>query len=90
MYPADPSKWLPGKIDESAFDDTWTCLMDNSVPTCRSLDQPYAGADKENFQYYLIDGFIVSNNITVKECKTQDLGFVNSDHNPVLMELKLN
>ena len=90
MYPADPSKWLPGKIDESAFDDTWTCLMDNSVPTCRSLDQPYAGADKENFQYYLIDGFIVSNNITVKECKTQDLGFVNSDHNPVLMEMKLN
>ncbi len=64
--------------------------MDETVPSCRLLNMPYQGADADTFQYYLIDGFIVSNNITVKECKTQDLGFVNSDHNPVVMELKLN
>ena len=89
MYPADPDKWLPGMIDASAFDSRWSLLMDNAVPTCRSLDQPYAGADPETFQYYLIDGFIVSDNITVKSCKTQDLGFVHSDHNPVKMEITL-
>lgn len=89
MYPADPDKWLPGMIDASAFDSRWSLLMDNAVPTCRSLDQPYAGADPETFQYYLIDGFIVSDNITVKSCKTQDLGFVHSDHNPVKMGITL-
>ena len=64
--------------------------MGSSAPTCRSLDQPYAGADKESFQYYLIDGFIVSANIQVNSLATQDLGFVNSDHNPVLMMVTLS
>jgi hypothetical protein len=63
--------------------------MDSDVPTCRSLDQPYAGADHDTFQYYVIDGFIVSSNIEVKSCETRDIGFVQTDHNPVLMECVL-
>ena len=89
-YPADPSKWLPGIIETDHFGSGWTHLMDAAVPTCRSLDQAYAGADPETFQYYLIDGFIVSANLTVKDCSTQDLGFVHSDHNPVKLTVQLN
>ena len=88
-YPLQEGVWAPGHIDTSEFTDGWQCLMDASVPTCRSLDKPYAGADKDTFQYYVIDGFIVSSNIEVKSVQTQDLGFVNSDHNPVVMECVL-
>ena len=64
--------------------------MDETVPTCRSLKTPLAGYDKATFQYYMIDGFIVSNNVTVNEIHTLDLGFKNTDHNPVSMNIKLN
>lgn len=63
--------------------------MDQQVPTCRSLDQPYAGADPDTFQYYMIDGFIISDNLSVQTLETQDYGFTASDHNPVLLELTL-
>ena len=63
--------------------------MDEKVPSCRSLDKAYEGADKENFQYYLIDGFIISGNMRVKNYETMDLGFKNSDHNPVVVNLEL-
>ena len=63
--------------------------MDPRVPTCRSLDRPYAGADPDDFQYYVIDGFIVSGNVSVERLETLDQGFVSSDHNPVLLQVTL-
>ena len=89
IYPAQEGKWAAGEIPVDNFTGKWQFLMDERTPTCRSLDQPYAGADHSTFQYYLIDGFIVSDNIKVKLCETQDAGFVYSDHNPVLAELTL-
>jgi endonuclease/exonuclease/phosphatase family metal-dependent hydrolase len=88
-YAASPDKWQAGRIFINQFDGVWQFMMDNDVPSCRSLDQPYAGADKDNFQYYLIDGFIVSSNIRVKAFENRDLGFVVSDHNPAVMQLEL-
>ena len=88
-YPLQEGKWAPGSIDTAEFSDGWQCAMDSAVPTCRSLDQPLEGADKSTFQYYVIDGFIVSSNIEIRSLKTQDLGFVYTDHNPVLMECAL-
>ena len=88
-YPVKDGMWTPGEIDVSSFDDSFTFLMDGTTPTCRSLDKAYKGADKKNFQYYLIDGFIISNNITANSIETKDLGFVCSDHNPVLLKLTL-
>ena len=64
--------------------------MDESTPTCRSLYKTYYDSDKENHQYYMIDGFITSNNITVKQIETIDLDFKNTDHNPVVMSIGLN
>ncbi len=89
-YPAQEGKWAAQEIDETRFGDGWQFLMDVRVPSCRSLEQPYAGADLANFQYYLIDGFIVSGNLTVKKLETQDLGFAYTDHNPVLLRVTLS
>ena len=81
--------WTPGVIDVAYFGTDYSLLMDADVPTCRSLDKPYAGADKSTFQYYVIDGAMVTNNIEVKKFKTISMDFVNSDHNPVQMEIVL-
>lgn len=90
MYPAYEGNWQCGEIDESEFSSDWQFEMDNSSPSCRSLAEKYAGADPSSFQYYIIDGFIVSKNITVKKIQTQSMSFANSDHNPVVMQVKLN
>lgn len=82
--------WHPGIIDVNDFDEKYNLLMDNSYPTCRSLDKPLKGADINNFQFYVIDGFVVSSNIDIIELNTIDAGFKNSDHNPVLLKAKLN
>ena len=77
--------WQAGRIDTSVYEGV-QCLMDERVPSCRSLDRPYNRADP-NFQYYIIDGYLVSGNLTVEKLETVDLGFVNSDHNPVRLQL---
>lgn len=88
-YPVYEGLWQPGAIEASDFEGL-TCITDNSSATCRSLDRPLAGANKENFQYYLIDGYIVSNNLTIDQINTLDLGFEASDHNPVKMSVTLH
>jgi hypothetical protein len=70
--------------------DGWSFAYDTSTPSCRLLNQAYNPDDKENTQYYVIDGFIVSPNVTVDSVKTLDEGFANSDHNPVLLKATLN
>ncbi len=77
-----------GTLDESAFAGNWQFVMDNSVPSCRSLDRAYDG-DTDNFQFYMIDGFIVSDNLKVNSIETHDFGFENSDHNPVTLNVTL-
>ena len=88
-YPVLADRWQPGQINAEDLGANWQCIMDPAVPSCRSLDQPYAGADHENFQYYLIDGFIVSDNLVIKDYHTADLQFTYSDHNPLIMEIYL-
>ena len=88
-FPVFAGKWHAGSIAIQDFGSAWQMRMDSAQPSCRSLDQPYAGSDKKNFQYYVIDGFIVSANIQINSCRTQNLQFQNSDHNPVVMEVTL-
>ncbi len=88
-YPVYEGMWQAGSIDVDEFEEGLIFVTDNSAPTCRSLDRPYEGADKETFQYYLIDGFIVSSNIHVEEVSTLDLEFADTDHNPVKMSVTL-
>ena len=88
-YKQEKGRWQAGKIDVNIFEDDFYCLMNSDIPSCRSLHAPYKDADKESFQYYIIDGFLISKNVTVLDCKTLDLGFKNSDHNPVVAKVKL-
>jgi len=88
-YPVYPDRWQPGLIDESILPEDWSFVMDNQTPSCRSLDQPLAGADLDHFQYYMIDGFIVSPNVRILKAETIDTGFVDADHNPVVMQVEL-
>ncbi len=87
-YPFDPEQWTPGIIETSEFEG-WTFAADPATPSCRSLKTAYEGADPETFQYYLIDGFIVSGNIAIEELETVDCGFKWTDHNPVRMKVTL-
>lgn len=55
-------------------------------PTCRNCDIPY---EEGNFTI-IVDGFIVSENVTVSYLENVQAGFKYSDHNPVVMRFSLN
>lgn len=91
-YPVLENNWEAGAIDVAEFGDDFQFVTDVSNPTCRSLGEVYADAqDKspEAFQYYVIDGFIVSGNIEVHNLRTHNTVFQYSDHNPVSMDVIL-
>ncbi|MGN1307075.1 MAG: endonuclease/exonuclease/phosphatase family protein [Faecousia sp.] len=80
------SEWTPNVLEELL--EGWQYAYDESVPTCRLLNQPYQPSS-EKTQYYVIDGFIVSPNVSVDRIETLDEGFVYSDHNPVVLDITL-
>ena len=69
--------WTPGRLEMSVLDEGWNYYFDDSLPTCRSTNEPYVGerAERKDWQYYLIDGFIASPNVTVKQVKVLDEDF---------------
>lgn len=93
-YPLlDENNWAAGYLDQQDFGQDWQLVMDSAYPTCRLLDHPLVNETgdpmEEIVQYYMLDGFIVSSNVEVVSIETQDLGFVASDHNPVVMKVLL-
>lgn len=85
-YPiADPESWTPGVLHANDLPESWQYAFDRSSATCRLLDKPYDGTN----QLYVIDGFILSPNIQLDQVETVDLGFANSDHNPVHLNVTL-
>ncbi len=80
--------WVCPVIDASLYPG-FQFLMDDTHPTCRSLYKTYFDSDKEHHQYYMIDGYVVSGNIEVTSLETMDLGFKNTDHNPVTLSFVL-
>ncbi|MBQ7171416.1 MAG: endonuclease/exonuclease/phosphatase family protein [Clostridia bacterium] len=78
-------------IPEGTFDGTRVSLVaplnrENPVPSCRNADSAYHAG-----QYVLtVDGFLVTDNVTVKDAAVIDTGFAYSDHNPVSMTFELN
>ena len=91
-YPQAEGLWAPGVINIDDFGDKIDFYTGDNAPSCRSLDRALATAeskDPKDFQYYLIDGFLVSSNISVNEITIRDIGFEFSDHNPVVMKFQL-
>ena len=81
--------WVPPIINVDSYPE-YQFIMDDTTPTCRSLNKPYNNTDISKHVHYMLDGFIVSGNITVNSSQTIDLGFKNTDHNPVVMNFTLN
>ena len=65
----------------------WRLAADVAAPSVRSLERPYSRG--ENYTA-VIDGFVVSPNVSVLEVRTVDLGFRFSDHQPVMARLRLD
>lgn len=90
-YPnTHPENWEPGVLDAELLPEGWTLAYDMETPTCRLLNQPYDPADAVGTQYYVIDGLILSPNVTLEQVETVDAGFANSDHNPVVIRITLD
>ena len=89
-YPVKNAElWTPGLLSDDDLSEGWHFAYDVSVPSCRLLNQPYDPADPAT-QYYVIDGFILSPNVTLQSVQTLDLAFEHSDHNPVLLQAVLD
>ncbi|MBR0353921.1 MAG: endonuclease [Oscillospiraceae bacterium] len=89
-YPnAHPELWTPGLLTEDMLPEGWSYAYSLDVPSCRLLNQPYDPSDTVNTQYYVIDGFILSPNVELELVENLDLGFADSDHNPVHISVKL-
>lgn len=88
-YPIfDPESWQPGLLERDMLPADWTFAFDDGQPTCRLLNEPYDPEDPTT-QYYVIDGYLCSPNVTVDEVRTVDTGFQYTDHNPVLLTVRL-
>jgi len=84
LYPDD---WMPGEMSASDLPEGFSFAMNNNAPSCRSLARPYVNTEES--QVYLIDGFIVSDNLLIKSVEVIDEQFQYSDHNPVRLEVKI-
>lgn len=82
----DADSWQPGKLYNAELPDGFSYVYDASSPTCRLLNKPYDG-DRANSQLYVIDGFILSDNLKLNHVETIDLNFKYSDHNPVMIQV---
>lgn len=84
-----PSWALP--LNQALIPDTFTLVRPENeadiTPTLRSTETAYV--EGESF-VTVLDGFLVSQNVEVTHEAHIDAGFAYSDHNPVLLEFKLN
>ena len=88
-YPIlNESHFVANTIEKDFLNNDFKYANDDTFATSRLLNKPYNINDKDT-QLYVIDGFIVSNNIKVESVKVIDTKFKYSDHNPVRLEFKL-
>ena len=91
LYPLKETEhFMPADIDASILPEGWQYVTDDSVPTSRLLNHPYDAENLDNNQFYVIDGFILSPNVTLHQVETVDYQFAWSDHNPVRIQVELN
>lgn len=75
--------FVPEKADGKYFSSFADFVYDPSAPTLRYLDKPYSQGDVTT----VTDFFIVSRGVRLLSVRTLDLGFENSDHNPVVLTI---
>ena len=80
--------WAPGTLMNADLPEHFSFAVSDNVPTCRLLNGPYSG-NYQDSQVYVLDGFIISDNITLENVENIDVGFEYADHQPVRLEVKL-
>lgn len=80
------SFYTPYSISSDWLEKGWNWGINDNVPTYRLLNAPY---EEGKTQIGVIDGFLVSPNISIIKAEVIDFKFVNSDHNPVFMKFNL-
>ena len=85
----EESTWAQ-PLPEGIFDGTDLRLVtpldeEHPVASCRTASAPYF----EGQFVVTVDGFIVSDNVSVHASDVMDTGYANSDHNPVRMSFSL-
>lgn len=89
-FPSDQKTpdWVKNSVlCNSELASGFSIAADETKATCRGAEMPYT----KGINYTtVVDGFIVSDNVTVVRENTVDTDYAYSDHNPVLMEFKLN
>lgn len=73
-------------VDHNYPEEGWKWAFDESIPTNRKLYEPFVKGQTDEV---LIDYFLVSPNIDVLSVKGVDLGFKDSDHQPVYVKLTI-
>lgn len=88
-YPIlDTENWIPGTIGTADIPEGFSFAVSDNVPTCRLLNGPYSG-NYEASQVYVLDGFIVSDNLEIINVENVDVDFEYTDHQPVRLEVLL-
>lgn len=82
-YPIhNKDSWVPGIVGKEEIPTGFSYAVSDNAPTCRLLNGPYSGNYEES-QVYVLDGFIVSDNINVEQVENIDIQFEYTDHQPV-------
>lgn len=71
---------------EELLPETISLVTSDNVPSCRNCDMGYLPG--ETFVLTL-DGFLISDNVSVGSIEVKDYAFLHSDHNPVVMQFTL-
>ena len=92
LYKEKTPDWVSYLFDEdgkSKFSDNFKVYGAENIPTCRSANEVY----NEGVSFVkTVDGFVVSNNIKVKQVEAfrlGDTGFKYSDHQPTRIQFEL-
>jgi endonuclease/exonuclease/phosphatase family metal-dependent hydrolase len=78
--------WQAGTFTKKDLPEHFSFSYDDTYPTVRVLNDAYTG-DYETSQVYVIDGFIVSDNVKVEEIQTQNTDFKATDHHLVKLTI---
>lgn len=76
----------PFPLEELADEISFAGRGDELVPTVRNCDKPYVPGET---YIAAVDGFFISSNIECIRVQNVNAGFLYSDHNPVIMEFRL-
>ena len=76
----------PLQLPNNIFPKEWTIAYDDKAPTNRQNYKPFVKGENGTT---VIDFFILSPNVELLKVKNIDLGFRDSDHNPVYAKVKL-